>query len=202
MTNNRTITYAQALYEATRQEMERDDSVFVFGLNVDDARGLYGTTLDLHKTFGRDRNFDTPLSEDAMTGVGRQDDLHRPGETRGQVPECVQGLEGETESLPHGHLAGRLAGHHQLRGSAGLHVHGGRRHGQQGATRQGKGVTLGGTGQLQVGEGGHARDGPEGELAPQPGAARVAPQGHRHRAVELPVQGAEIVRGPDSMQMR
>jgi pyruvate dehydrogenase E1 component beta subunit len=65
----RTLTYAQALYEGTRQEMERDDSVFVFGLNVDDARGLYGTTLDLHKKFGRDRNFDTPLSEDAMTGV-------------------------------------------------------------------------------------------------------------------------------------
>lgn len=65
----RTLTYAQALYEGTRQEMERDDSVFVFGLNVDDARGLYGTTLDLHKTFGAERNFDTPLSEDAMTGV-------------------------------------------------------------------------------------------------------------------------------------
>jgi acetoin:2,6-dichlorophenolindophenol oxidoreductase subunit beta len=67
--HNRTITYAQAIYEATRQEMERDDSVFVLGLNVDDARGLYGTTLDLHKTFGRERSFDTPLSEDAMTGV-------------------------------------------------------------------------------------------------------------------------------------
>jgi pyruvate/2-oxoglutarate/acetoin dehydrogenase E1 component len=65
----RTLTYAQALYEGTRQEMERDERVFVFGLNVDDARGLYGTTLDLHKVFGRDRNFDTPLSEDAMTGV-------------------------------------------------------------------------------------------------------------------------------------
>lgn len=67
--HKRTITYAQALYEATHQEMARDDSVFVFGLNVDDARGLYGTTLDLHKEFGRERNFDTPLSEDAMTGV-------------------------------------------------------------------------------------------------------------------------------------
>jgi pyruvate/2-oxoglutarate/acetoin dehydrogenase E1 component len=66
---DRTITYAQAIYEATRQEMERDDGVFVFGLNVDDARGLYGTTLDLHKVFGSERNFDTPLSEDAMTGV-------------------------------------------------------------------------------------------------------------------------------------
>ncbi len=65
----RSITYAQALYEGTRQEMERDPSVFVFGLGVDDARGMYGTTLDLQNVFGPDRNFDTPLSEDAMTGV-------------------------------------------------------------------------------------------------------------------------------------
>lgn len=67
--NTRSLTYAEALYEGTRQEMERDPSVFVFGLNVDDARGLYGTTLGLHEVFGRERNFDTPLSEDAMTGV-------------------------------------------------------------------------------------------------------------------------------------
>jgi pyruvate/2-oxoglutarate/acetoin dehydrogenase E1 component len=65
----RTLNYGEALYEATRQEMERDPGVFVMGLGVDDARGLYGTTLDLHKLFGPDRNFDTPLAEDAMTGV-------------------------------------------------------------------------------------------------------------------------------------
>jgi acetoin:2,6-dichlorophenolindophenol oxidoreductase subunit beta len=62
-------SYANALYEATVQEMDRDPNVFVFGLGVDDPLGMYGTTLDLHKRFGRDRNFDTPLSEDAMTGV-------------------------------------------------------------------------------------------------------------------------------------
>jgi acetoin:2,6-dichlorophenolindophenol oxidoreductase subunit beta len=67
--HDRTLTYAQAIFEATRQEMERDDSVIVFGCNVDDGRGLYGTTLDLHRMFGRERSFDTPLSEDAMTGV-------------------------------------------------------------------------------------------------------------------------------------
>ncbi|HEX2117126.1 MAG TPA: transketolase C-terminal domain-containing protein [Alphaproteobacteria bacterium] len=65
----RELTYAQAIYEATAQEMERDPSVFVFGLGVDDPIGLYGTTLDLHKRFGPERNFDTPLAEDAMTGV-------------------------------------------------------------------------------------------------------------------------------------
>ncbi len=65
----RELTYAQALFEATVQEMERDPDVFVFGLGVDDPLGMYGTTLDLHKRFGADRNFDTPLSEDAMTGL-------------------------------------------------------------------------------------------------------------------------------------
>jgi pyruvate/2-oxoglutarate/acetoin dehydrogenase E1 component len=66
----RELTYAQAIYEATVQEMERDPGVFVYGLGVDDPIGLYGTTLDLHKRFGADRNFDTPLAEDAMTGLG------------------------------------------------------------------------------------------------------------------------------------
>jgi acetoin:2,6-dichlorophenolindophenol oxidoreductase subunit beta len=65
----RELTYAEALYEATAQEMEIDPSVFVFGLGVDDVKGMYGTTKDLHKRFGALRNFDTPLSEDAMTGV-------------------------------------------------------------------------------------------------------------------------------------
>jgi acetoin:2,6-dichlorophenolindophenol oxidoreductase subunit beta len=65
----RELSYADALYEATVQEMERDDNVFVFGLGVDDPKGMYGTTKDLHHRFGAKRNFDTPLSEDAMTGV-------------------------------------------------------------------------------------------------------------------------------------
>ncbi len=65
----RSITYAAALYEATRQEMARDPSVFVFGLGVDDPKGMYGTTLGLQHEFGPERNFDTPLSEEAMTGV-------------------------------------------------------------------------------------------------------------------------------------
>jgi len=70
MQPNRELTYAEALYEAVAQEMEIDASVFVYGLGVDDPKGMYGTTLDLHKRFGNERNFDTPLSEDAMTGIG------------------------------------------------------------------------------------------------------------------------------------
>jgi pyruvate/2-oxoglutarate/acetoin dehydrogenase E1 component len=66
----RTISYGEALYEATRQEMQRDPAVFVMGQGVDDARGMFGTTLDLHKEFGAERCFDVPLAEEGMTGVG------------------------------------------------------------------------------------------------------------------------------------
>lgn len=65
----RTLTYAEALREATEQEMARDPSVILFGIGVDDFKGVYGTTEGLAERFGTERVFDTPLSEDAMTGV-------------------------------------------------------------------------------------------------------------------------------------
>lgn len=64
------IDYGAAILQATQQEMDRDPSVFVYGLGVDDPRGHYGTTKDLHERFGWERNFDMPLSEDALTGIG------------------------------------------------------------------------------------------------------------------------------------
>ena len=70
MDNLKEINYGEAIYEGCYQEMEKDDSVFVYGLGVDDPKGHYGTSKDLHKVFGEKRNFDMPLSEDAMTGVG------------------------------------------------------------------------------------------------------------------------------------
>lgn len=65
----RILTYAEAIREATAQEMARDPSVIVLGIGVDDFKGIYGTTKGLVEKFGRDRVFDTPLSEDAMAGV-------------------------------------------------------------------------------------------------------------------------------------
>lgn len=65
----RTLRYVDALREAFDQEMERDPSVFVFGLDVDDHLGIQGSTKGLLEKYGADRVFTTPLSEDAMTGV-------------------------------------------------------------------------------------------------------------------------------------
>jgi len=65
----RKLTFPQALREALDQALERDDRVFVMGQGVDDPMGMFGTTLDLHKKYGSERVFDTPLSENALTGV-------------------------------------------------------------------------------------------------------------------------------------
>ena len=67
--NVRNLSYVNALNEAVEQEMELDNKVFVIGLNVDDHKGIQGTTQGLHEKFGSDRIMDTPLSEDAVTGI-------------------------------------------------------------------------------------------------------------------------------------
>jgi pyruvate/2-oxoglutarate/acetoin dehydrogenase E1 component len=64
----RALSYGDALAEATRQEMERDPSVFVYGISVPDHKNVFGSTAGLLEQFGPERCFDTPLAEDAMTG--------------------------------------------------------------------------------------------------------------------------------------
>jgi pyruvate/2-oxoglutarate/acetoin dehydrogenase E1 component len=65
----RLLSYVDAIREATDQEMERDPSVVVFGLDVDDPKAIQGTTRGLVEKYGPERVFATPLSEDGMTGV-------------------------------------------------------------------------------------------------------------------------------------
>jgi pyruvate dehydrogenase E1 component beta subunit len=65
----RILTYSAALAEAVAQEMARDPAVLVLGQGVDDFKGMYGTTSGLAQRFGPPRVFDTPLSEEGMTGV-------------------------------------------------------------------------------------------------------------------------------------
>jgi pyruvate/2-oxoglutarate/acetoin dehydrogenase E1 component len=65
----RLIRYVDALREAIEEEMARDPKVFLFGLDVDDHKGIQGSTLGLQDKFGPTRVFCTPLSEDAMTGI-------------------------------------------------------------------------------------------------------------------------------------
>ena len=66
----RMITYCDALNEAMIQEMERDPSVFVYGIGVPDHKKIFGSTANLLEKFGPERCFDTPIAEDSMTGLG------------------------------------------------------------------------------------------------------------------------------------
>jgi pyruvate/2-oxoglutarate/acetoin dehydrogenase E1 component len=68
-TGARALTFAEALREGTDQEMARDRSVILFGLDVDDPKAILGTTAGLLEKYGAERVFGTPLSEDAMTGA-------------------------------------------------------------------------------------------------------------------------------------
>jgi len=65
----RLLAYVDALREGVAQEMRRDPSVLVMGLDVDDHKAIQGSTRGLQEEFGPERVFNTPLSEDAMTGV-------------------------------------------------------------------------------------------------------------------------------------
>ncbi len=67
----REITYAQALNEALREEMTRDELVFVLGEDVAvwGGGGIFGVTKSLADEFGLDRVRDTPISEEGIVGI-------------------------------------------------------------------------------------------------------------------------------------
>jgi len=65
----RKITYRQALNEALREEMLRDERVFIMGEDVGIYGGAYGVTRGLYDEFGPERVRDTPISEAAIAGA-------------------------------------------------------------------------------------------------------------------------------------
>ncbi len=65
----REITYSEALREALRQEMQRDERVFIIGEDVGIYGGAFGVTRGLFKEFGEERVIDTPISELGIAGA-------------------------------------------------------------------------------------------------------------------------------------
>jgi len=64
------MTYREALNLALREEMRRDERVFVIGEEVGLYEGAYKVTQGLLKEFGPRRIVDTPIAESGFTGVG------------------------------------------------------------------------------------------------------------------------------------
>jgi pyruvate/2-oxoglutarate/acetoin dehydrogenase E1 component len=63
------LSYRDAVAYALAQEMRRDDRVYVIGEDIADAGGVFKTTPGLVEEFGEDRVRDTPISEEAITGL-------------------------------------------------------------------------------------------------------------------------------------
>ena len=61
-------TYLQAISDGLRQEMRRDQRVFVLGEDVGVYGGAFKVTLGFQEEFGPWRVIDTPLSETAIMG--------------------------------------------------------------------------------------------------------------------------------------
>src|SRR5204862_6492131 len=65
----RVLGYVAAIREALDIALESDPHVFILGQGVDDPGSMFGVTKGLSRKYGRQRVFDTPLSEEAMMGV-------------------------------------------------------------------------------------------------------------------------------------
>lgn len=72
----RVITYREALREAIRDEMRRDERVFILGEDIAGYGGTYAVTKGLIEEFGEKRVRDTPLAEEVITGAAIGAALH------------------------------------------------------------------------------------------------------------------------------
>lgn len=63
-------SYCDAINLATIECMREDETAFCYGIGVPDHKKIFGTTSGILEEFGPDRCFDTPISEDSLTGFG------------------------------------------------------------------------------------------------------------------------------------
>ena len=63
------LTYAEAIRAALREEMRRDERVFLFGEDIGRYGGAFGVTFGLLGVFGEERVRETPISDAAIVGA-------------------------------------------------------------------------------------------------------------------------------------
>jgi pyruvate/2-oxoglutarate/acetoin dehydrogenase E1 component len=64
------IRYREALNQALREEMQRDETVFLMGEDIGVFNGAFKVTNGLLDEFGEKRVRDTPISENTIVGMG------------------------------------------------------------------------------------------------------------------------------------
>jgi len=66
---SREMTYLEAISDALREEMRRDETVFCIGQDIGSFGGAFKVTDGFHEEFGADRVLDAPLAENAIIGA-------------------------------------------------------------------------------------------------------------------------------------
>ncbi|MBY7143422.1 alpha-ketoacid dehydrogenase subunit beta [Virgibacillus sp. NKC19-3] len=64
------MSYIEAITSALKEEMQRDEKVFILGEDVGKKGGVFRATDGLYDEFGGTRVLDTPLAESAIAGIG------------------------------------------------------------------------------------------------------------------------------------
>ncbi|GHO45291.1 alpha-ketoacid dehydrogenase subunit beta [Ktedonospora formicarum] len=62
------VTYLEAISQALREEMQRDEAVFLLGEDVGTYGGAFKVSAGLLEEFGAERVIDTPMAESAIIG--------------------------------------------------------------------------------------------------------------------------------------
>ena len=65
----RRMSYCQALVEAQKEEMLRDDNVLIIGEDIETFGGCFGQTAGLFEKFGPERVMNMPISESGYVGM-------------------------------------------------------------------------------------------------------------------------------------
>ena len=64
------MRYREALNQALREEMQRDERVYLMGEDIGVFNGAFKVTAGLLEEFGERRVRDTPISENTIVGMG------------------------------------------------------------------------------------------------------------------------------------
>jgi 2-oxoisovalerate dehydrogenase E1 component beta subunit len=126
------VTYLEAIKQGMREEMLRDESVYILGEDVGVYGGAFKVTAGFLDEFGPMRVIDTPLSESAIVGAAVGSALmgQRPIAEMQFMDFIVCGFDQIVNMAAKLHYRNRMAVPMVIRGPSGGGVHGGPFHSQ------------------------------------------------------------------------
>jgi 2-oxoisovalerate dehydrogenase E1 component beta subunit len=126
------VTYLEAIRQGMREEMQRDERVYILGEDIGVYGGAFKVTAGFLDEFGAQRVIDTPLSESAIVGAAIGSALmgQRPIAEMQFMDFIACGFDQIVNMAAKLHYRNRMAVPMVIRGPSGGGVHGGPFHSQ------------------------------------------------------------------------